>query len=82
MRVTFCPPHLIENKVAGNFQEPGRELRPRDVATGASPNANKNLLGDIFDIGVAAKHSGNCARDKRLVSPNQPLKRDRIAARY
>jgi hypothetical protein len=49
-RVTLGPTQLIENKVARNFQQPGREFGARDISAGTFPDTDKDLLRNIFDI--------------------------------
>ena len=74
------PTQLVEDKVARNLEQPGRELRPRHVAAGAFPDADENLLRDIFDLGIAAQHPRDCSDHERLMACDQFLKCGRISA--
>ena len=80
MRMTLGAAHLVEHQIARDLQQPGGELRAGDVPAGAFPHPDKNLLRDVFDIRVAAKHAGDCARDKGLMALDQLFKCGRIAA--
>ena len=63
-----APAHFVENQIAGDRQQPGRELCRRVVAGPALPNAHKDLLGDILGIGLASKHFSNCSDHPELVA--------------
>jgi hypothetical protein len=78
--MTFGPAHFVEDKIARDLQQPGCKLRPRDVAAGTSPNPDKNLLRDIFDISIASEHSGDCPSYKCLVPFDQSFERSGVAA--
>src|SRR5215470_8039560 len=80
MRATLSAAHLVKDKVAGNFQKPGRKLRAWYISAGAFPNPDEYLLRYVFDVRTAPEHSGDRARHQRLMLLDELLKCVSIAA--
>ena len=82
MHVALGTTQLIKHEITCNFQQPGRKFRARDISAGAFPDADKDLLRDVFNIGVAPEHARHRASDKTLVTFDQLLERARISSTH
>src|SRR5204862_8046923 len=80
MRMTLGATHLVEHQIARDLQQPGCELRARDVPARAFPHSDKNSLRDVSDIRVAAKHTGDRSGDQGLMALDPLFKCARTAA--
>jgi hypothetical protein len=72
--------HLIKHQVACDFQQPRRKLRARNIPARAFPNADKDLLRDVFHVRTAAEHAGDRTCHQRLMLHDELLKCPSIAA--
>lgn len=66
---------FVENEVAGDGEEVGGEFRVRAVAFGIAPDAEEDLLGDIFGIAGVAEHFGDGADHDVLVALDEGAER-------
>jgi aminodeoxyfutalosine synthase len=82
MRVTLCTAQLVENQVARDFQQPRREFGARDISARAFPDADKDLLRDVFHIGVAAQHARHGPRHQSLMFFDELLECAGIASTH
>ena len=64
---------FVEDEIAGDLQQPGRELCPRHIPFGTPPNPDKDLLGDVFDLGIVPQHPGDSSHHKPLMAFHQFL---------
>src|SRR5437763_918089 len=82
MGVALGASHFVEHQISRNLEQPGGELRSRDIAAGAFPNPDENLLGNVLYVRITAEHSSYRPTNQRLVSFDQRLEGVGIAARY
>src|SRR4030095_6343469 len=80
MRATLGAAHLVKHEIAGNFQQPRSELRPRNISARAFPDPDKDLLRDILHVGTATQHACDRACHQCLMLFDELLKRMRVAA--
>lgn len=59
---------LVEDEVAGDGEEPGGEFGGGFVAWGGFPDAEEDLLGDVFGVVGATEHFGDGADHGVLVA--------------
>ncbi len=81
MGLAFGAAHLVEYQVARDLEQPGREFGPGNIAAGALPNTNEDLLGDVLDVGIAPEHARHRAGHQCLMPLNQCFKGRRVARR-
>ena len=76
-RNQMCPPpaaHFIEDEIARDRHEPGRELCSGLVARSGFPDTDKYLLPNVFCIDRAAEHFCRRAHHAVLMSRHQRFK--------
>jgi predicted HD phosphohydrolase len=80
MRVTLGAAKLVEDQIARNLQQPGREFGSWDVATRAFPDSDEYLLRDVFHVRIAAQHARHRASHQSLVFLDQFFERSSVAS--
>src|SRR5438094_2966071 len=82
MRVPLGAAHFVENEITRNFQQPRGEFGARDISARAFPDSNKDLLRDVFHVGVTAQHARDRARHQSLMPLDELLEGDGIASTH
>src|SRR4029079_16814833 len=62
------PSQFVKHEVASNLEQPSGEFCPRHITTSAFPNANKYLLSNVFNVGIASQHPSHGSGDQTLMS--------------